>query len=332
MGFAVYHLEKGQTSSGGIGNHIDRKEGAEHTYQHADPKKKHLNKNFEVFQGREKLSLSKAIQDRVKEGYTSTRKIRANTVMYKTHILTGTHEDMKRIFSNEKTANDWIEKNKEFINKEFGEKNVVRFTLHLDEKTPHIHAITVPITNDGRLSAKEIVGNKVIMQQRQDRYAEAMKDFGLERGLRNTGITHENATAYYSRISEAEKNVSVLEIKAEKNSLGVYKSDSVQMLEKAFNSANLALNDKNIRIEKFEIKAKNLERQNSEIKREAQAQAKQYEELRKGLNELLKNPDKLEEAKQLALKEQEKNKAFEELKAKREEKGQDQQNNRKLGR
>jgi hypothetical protein len=332
MGFAVYHLEKGQTSSGGIGNHIDRKEGAEHTYQHADPEKKHLNKNFEVFQGREKLSLSKAIQDRVKEGYTSTRKIRANTVMYKTHILTGTHEDMKRIFSNEKTANDWIEKNKEFINKEFGEKNVVRFTLHLDEKTPHIHAITVPITNDGRLSAKEIVGNKAIMQQRQDRYAESMKDFGLERGVRNTGISHENATAYYSRISEAEKNASSLEIKVEKNSFGVYKSESVQHLEKAFNSANLALNDKNIKAEKVNLKMKFLENENLAMKKFSKEQTAQYEELRKGLNDFLKNPEALEEAKQKALAEKEQNRSFDELKAKREEKGQEQQNSRKLGR
>jgi hypothetical protein len=332
MGFAVYHLEKGQTSSGGIGNHIDRKEGAEHTYPHADPERKHLNKNFEVFQGREKLPLSKAIQDRVKEGYTSSRKIRANTVMYKTHILTGTHEDMKRIFSNEKTANAWIEKNKEFINKEFGEKNVVRFSLHLDEKTPHIHAVTIPLTNDGRLSAKEIVGNKAIMQQRQDRYAESMKDFGLERGIRNTGISHENATAYYSRISEAEKNVSALEIKAEKNSFGVYKSESVEHLEKAFNSANLALNDKNIKAEKVNLKMKFLENENLAMKKFSKEQTAQYEELRKGLNDFLKNPEALEEAKQKALAEKEQNRGFDELKAKREEKGQEQKNSRKLGR
>ena len=37
MSYAVYHSEKGSISSGGIGNHIDRTPGAEHTYEHADP-------------------------------------------------------------------------------------------------------------------------------------------------------------------------------------------------------------------------------------------------------------------------------------------------------
>ena len=34
--YATYHAEKGSVSSGGIGKHIDRAEGAEHTYRHAD--------------------------------------------------------------------------------------------------------------------------------------------------------------------------------------------------------------------------------------------------------------------------------------------------------
>ena len=76
MGYAVYHVEKGQTSSGGIGNHIDRKKGAEHTYQHADPSRRHLNQNYEVHQGREKIPLHQAIEERIKEGYTGQKAIR----------------------------------------------------------------------------------------------------------------------------------------------------------------------------------------------------------------------------------------------------------------
>ena len=43
------------------------------------------------------------------------------------------------------------------------------------------------------------------MKNFQSRYAAAMEKFGLERGIENTGITHENAQDYYSRIAEAEK-------------------------------------------------------------------------------------------------------------------------------
>ena len=41
-----------------------------------------------------------------------------------------------------------------------GEENITRFAVHLDEKTPHIHCVFVPITEDGRLSAGDWVGNR----------------------------------------------------------------------------------------------------------------------------------------------------------------------------
>lgn len=45
-------------------------------------------------------------------------------------------------------------------------------TVHLDEKTPHMHFGIVPITQDGRLSAKEVIGNKKALTEFQDRFNE----------------------------------------------------------------------------------------------------------------------------------------------------------------
>lgn len=266
MGYAVYHVEKGQTSSGGIGNHIDRKEGAEHTYQHADPARRHLNQNYEVHQGREKIPLHQAIEERIKEGYTGQKAIRKDAVKYKTHILTGSHEDMKRIFSNPQTAQKWIDENRKFIEKEFGKENVVRFSLHMDEKTPHIHAVTIPLTEDGRLSAKEIIGNKKEMQARQDRYASHMMQFGLERGIRNTGIKHENATEYYARMNQANEVAEKTEIKVEKGLLG-YKAESVQELENSVKSLKVALKSKDLEIEAKDRRVKETAKRNQDLKK-----------------------------------------------------------------
>ena len=44
--FAVYHTSKGKGSGGGLGNHIDRVKGKEHTYQNANPKLRDLNIDF----------------------------------------------------------------------------------------------------------------------------------------------------------------------------------------------------------------------------------------------------------------------------------------------
>lgn len=55
----------------------------------------------------------------------------------------------------------------------------------MDEKTPHMHLSFVPLTEDGRLCAKEIIGNKKKLTKWQDAYWEHMvKRFPeLERGV-----------------------------------------------------------------------------------------------------------------------------------------------------
>jgi uncharacterized membrane-anchored protein YhcB (DUF1043 family) len=74
----------------------------------------------------------------------------------------------------------WVSQSIEWAKKEFG-ANLVDAVLHMDESTPHIHILTVPLTVDGRLCAKEVTSRDK-MQRRQTDYAKAMKQFGLERG------------------------------------------------------------------------------------------------------------------------------------------------------
>ena len=85
-----------------------------------------------------------------------------------------------KIENNPQARKAWINSNLEFMKKEYGEKNIVRFSVHRDEKTMHIHAVTVPPTSDGRLSAKEVLGGRKEMSERQDRYAAQMKPLDLK--------------------------------------------------------------------------------------------------------------------------------------------------------
>lgn len=258
MGLAVYHTEKGTVSSGGIGNHIDRVVGEEHTYQHADPTRKHLNQIFKITSHCSK-PLHEAIKKRIEEGYKGKTAIRKDAVKYQTHVLTGSHEEMKKIFSNDETAKAWLKANLEFIKAEYGKENIVRFVLHRDEKTPHLHVVTVPITKDGRLSAKEVMGNPLAFKQRQDRYADAMKQFGLFRGVENTGIKHENAKEYYARMKESLEYGNKDEIKASKGFLGLYKEESVLELERAVKSLKTDLKSKKLELKKKTEELKNFE-------------------------------------------------------------------------
>lgn len=259
--YATYHAEKGAVSSGGIGKHIDREPGAEHTYKHSDPERRHLNQNILV-NDHCKKPLHEAIADRISEGYSAKNKagelkqIRKDAVKYTTHILTGSHEQMKKIENEPQARKAWINANLEFIKKEYGEKNIVRFSVHRDEKTMHIHAVTVNLTEDGRLSAKEIIGNPKKMSERQDRYAAQMKSFGLERGEKATGIKHENAREYYARIEQAQNSIDKNDFKAQKNAFGVYKSQSVEELQNVLKSQKTALKSKDLEIAKLKEQQK----------------------------------------------------------------------------
>ena len=81
-----------------------------------------------------------------------------------------------------------------FIQQNQNPKTIISAAVHMDEKTPHMHLSFVPLTADGRLSAKEIVGNKKKLTEWQDKFWEHMvKKFpDLERGesASQTGRDH----------------------------------------------------------------------------------------------------------------------------------------------
>ena len=71
-----------------------------------------------------------------------------------------------------------------FLKERVGEDNIISAVVHMDEKTPHLHLCFVPLTKDGRLSAKEILGNKKAMICWQDEFYACMAERWpeLERG------------------------------------------------------------------------------------------------------------------------------------------------------
>lgn len=82
----------------------------------------------------------------------------------------------------------------DFIQKHQSKDTIISAVVHMDEKTPHMHLCFVPLTEDKRLSAKEIVGNKKKLTWWQDEFWKHMvkKYPDLERGesVSETGRTH----------------------------------------------------------------------------------------------------------------------------------------------
>ena len=83
-------------------------------------------------------------------------------------------EDTRRFF----------EESKAFLTEFVGEKNVVSAMVHLDEKTPHMHFLHVPVTPEGRLSAKTIYTRESLkmLQTELPRHLQSL-GFDLQRGV-----------------------------------------------------------------------------------------------------------------------------------------------------
>lgn len=74
----------------------------------------------------------------------------------------------------------WANNAMKWARQEFGQ-NIIDVALHMDESSPHMHVLAVPLTQDGRLCAKEVLARSELTR-RQDSYAKAMEELGLSRG------------------------------------------------------------------------------------------------------------------------------------------------------
>jgi hypothetical protein len=114
-----------------------------------------------------------------------------------------------------------------FIQQNQAPKTILSAVVHMDEKTPHMHLSFVPLTEDGRLSAKEIVGNKKRLIQWQDKFWEHMvrKYPDLERGesASQTGRDHIPPRVFKEMTQLTKQKAKLEELLA---SIGVFNAKS----------------------------------------------------------------------------------------------------------
>ena len=140
-----------------------------------DPEKGHLNRSL----------MGQGAMQRLNEKLPS--KMRKDAVIAIETLITASPEffdaiekDRSKLSENPKFKK-WVVDSQIWMKKEWGD-NVIDAVLHMDESSPHIHFLTVPLMKDGRLCAKDFLALGV-MQRHQTEYAAAMESHGLERGL-----------------------------------------------------------------------------------------------------------------------------------------------------
>lgn len=102
----------------------------------------------------------------------------------------------------------------DFLKERVGKENIISAVVHMDEKTPHLHLCFVPLTKDGRLSAKEILGNKKNMIRWQDDFYACMAERWpeLERGTPAVETKRRHLTPqWYKKVTAMDAKLVKLE-------------------------------------------------------------------------------------------------------------------------
>ena len=236
MSYTVLHLEKAKGNDSGMSAHIER---TIHP-KNADASRSYLNKEMIAYPDGIKNRTS-AIQHRL-DNAKLKRKIGTNQVRAIRIMLSGTHETMKTIEKN-RQLDHWCDDNLKWLKETFGEENSVSAVLHMDEKTPHIHATVIPIVsgerrkakkentdsykkknqNSNRLCADDVMARNKLKHY-QNTYATVMAKYGLRRGIEGSEAKHISTAEYYRNLHlqnqqlEQEKNNKQFELKSiEKN-------------------------------------------------------------------------------------------------------------------
>ena len=198
MSYAIIRNEKlTRTEAKGSYVHNERRTRG-HTNKDIDSEKTHLN----YYLKKNELSYIKEF-DRLKKENHLQGHIRSNSIIMCEMLFTSDKEFFDKI--GEKETKRYFEESYNFIcsYKNLGEKNIISAVVHLDEGTPHMHLIYIPVIHTKDKEGKEI--DKICCRdfwkgrdsyrQLQNAFFEYItsKGFEIERGLpvEETGAKHE---------------------------------------------------------------------------------------------------------------------------------------------
>ena len=153
-----------------------------------------------------------------------------------------------------KQIKKWAETCMDFVYNDLGYKKeqVLHSTLHMDEKTPHIHCVVIPLmrkfdkrinTEKWTISKKQYIKDKAHLSELQDKYYQRLIDngFDLERGIKNSDNEHIS-------IKEFKKITNKLDNRLEKQNYLMARD--YELLEEKLKTSKPTITGKEVKIDK----------------------------------------------------------------------------------
>ncbi len=158
----------------------------------------------------------------------------------------------------------------DFIQKHQSKDTIISAVVHMDEKTPHMHLCFVPLTEDKRLSAKEIVGNKKKLTWWQDEFWKHMvgKYPDLERGesASETGRTHIPPRLFKEAVQLNRMKDQIMAILNDSNPFN--KKSKAEELETLLDKYVPGVEAMRTKLKKYDKTYKELTAENAELEKE----------------------------------------------------------------
>ena len=175
--FAILRIEKRKLGSvTPINNHHERLKEKYKSNEDIDPERTHLNYHLVEPEGKYR---EKALE-RIEEVGAKRRK---DSVVMQDVLITASPDWIDAKSYEEQV--EYFDHAFEFIANRYGRDNILSAVVHMDEAHPHMHLVFVPITPEGKLSSKTLMGGPKGMEKLQDDFHEHMsrKYPDLTRGI-----------------------------------------------------------------------------------------------------------------------------------------------------
>lgn len=185
-------------------------------YVHKDIDSHYTGQNYALYS--QNCSFNQSIKKRIAQ-LNLPRAVRKDAIVMVQVLVTSDCD----FFSNlaKEQQKQFFEDSYYFLSERYGKENIISATVHLDEKTPHMHFNFVPVTSDGRLSAKSVLTRQNLIEQHTAFYEQVGQKYGLNRGQTKEerikqGNHQKNMTmpeykAYMAELNQMRERAEILE-------------------------------------------------------------------------------------------------------------------------
>lgn len=208
------------------------------------------------------------IKKRIEEAGCRTRK---DSTRFVDTLITSSPEFFKG--KSIKETREFFQRAGDFLIDRVGRENIISAVVHMDEKTPHLHLTFVPLTEDNRLCAKEIIGNRANLTKWQDDFYTHMAQRypDLERGetASKTGRKHIPTRLFKQAVHLSKQAVCIEKLFDEMNPFnsGKKKEELLVLLKKWFPQ----MENFSTQLKKYQITIEDLLEENSKLEARAKA-------------------------------------------------------------